>query len=86
MTQKISQESLEEEDDPTNLEFHADILFVEYESFSCELNVNIGLDVDLCAEYESFSFNPIIPDLLVESHKSKFVESEAIVTENFDLD
>jgi len=119
----ISQESCEEEVELTILEFNNDILSVEYESFSCGFNfdknfdvgfcveyesfsfnplippesfpveydsfcfdVNVSLDVDLCAEYESFSFDPIQADLLFEFHKSKFIESEAIVIEPFDLD
>ena len=45
----------------------------------------MGLDVNLCTEYESFSFDLIHHDFLFESHKSKFVESEAIVTEHFYL-
>jgi len=48
--------------------------------------MNVSLDVDLCAEYESFSFDHIQADLLFESHKSQFIEPEAIVTEHFDLD
>ena len=46
----------------------------------------MSLDVDLCAEYKSFYFNPIHPDFLFDSHKSKFVESDVIVTKHFDLD
>ena len=42
--------------------------------------------MDLCAEDESFSFDPIQADILFEFHKSKFIESEAIITEHFDLD
>jgi len=42
--------------------------------------------VDLRAEYEFFSFDPIQADLLFESCKSDFIESEAIVIEHFDLD
>ena len=72
--------------EPTKLEFNDDILSIEYESFSCVLDVNVGLDVDLCAEYEFFSFDPIQTDLLFESCKSKLVEFETIVTEIFDLD
>jgi len=54
--------------------------------FHVGFDANVGLDVNLYAEYESFSFDPIQPDFLFEFHKSKFVESEAIVTEHFDLD
>jgi len=80
------QESREEQMEPTNVEFNDDILSMEYEAFLCEFDVNVGLDVDLCVEYESFSFDPIITGLLFESHKSEFVESRNIVTENFNLD
>jgi len=119
----ISQESREKDIEPSILDFDDDILSIEYESFSCGFDIttsldegfcveyesfsfnplippssfpvkydsfcfdiNVSLDVDLCAEYESFSFNPIQANLLFESHKSKFIESEAIVTEHFDLD
>jgi len=82
----LSPESCAEEATLTKLEFNDDILSIEYESFSCGFDVNVGLDVNLCAEYESFSFDPIHPNFLCESHKSKFVESEAIVPEHFDLD
>jgi len=44
------------------LEFKDDILSIEYEYFSCGFDVNVGLDVDLCAEYESLSFDPIHHD------------------------
>jgi len=69
--------------EPTILDFNDGILSIEYESFSCVFDVNVGLDVDLSTEYESFSFNPIQTDLLFESCGSKFIESETIVTENF---
>jgi len=42
--------------EPTKLEFNDDTLFVKYESFSCGFDVNMGLNVDLYAEYESFFF------------------------------
>jgi len=42
--------------------------------------------VDLYAEYEFFSFDPIQADFLFESCKSDFVESEIIAIENFDVD
>ena len=117
------QEPCEKEVEPTNLELNDDILSVEYETFSCELDetasvdegfraeyesfsfdpriphksffveydsfsfdIDMGLDVATCVEYESFSFDPIQPDLLLTYHKFEFVESEAIVTEHFDLD
>ena len=41
--------------------------------------------VDLYAEYESFSFDPIRIELLFENCKSKFVESGSIATKNFAL-
>jgi len=82
----LSLELYEEEATPTKLEFNNDILSIEYGSFSCEFDVNVCWDVNLCAEYESFYFNPIHPSFLCESHKAKFVESEAIVPECFDLD
>jgi len=82
----ILQESCEGEATPTRLEFSDDILSIEYESFSCGFDVNVGLDVNLCAEYESFSFYPIRTDLLFGNCKSEFVKSGAIVTEHFDLD
>jgi len=46
----------------------------------------VGLEVDLCVEYESFSFDPIQADVLFESCKSDFVEFVNVVPENFDLD
>jgi len=46
----------------------------------------VVLEVDLRVEYESFSFDPIQADLLIESCKSKFVESKTIAAQNFDLD
>ena len=54
----LSQKSCVEEATPTKLEFNDDILSTEYESFSCGFDVNVSLDVDLCAEYASFSFDP----------------------------
>ena len=35
--------------EPTILDFKDDTLSIEYESFSCGFDVNVGLDVDLCA-------------------------------------
>jgi len=60
----LSQESCEEEVTPTKLEFNDDILSIEYEYFSYGFNVNVALDVNLCAEYESFSFDPIPTNFL----------------------
>ena len=54
---------------------------IEYDSFC--FDINVSLDVDLCAQYEYFSFAPIQANLLFESHKSKFIESEAMVTKHF---
>jgi len=47
-------------------------------NFSYGFDVNVDLDVDLCAEYESFSFVPIQTDLLFGHCKFEFVESESI--------
>jgi len=82
----ILQEICVEVIEPTKLEFNDDNLSIEYESFSCEFDGNESFDEGFYAEYESFSFYPILAGLLFESHKSKFVESEAIVTEHFALD
>jgi len=76
------QELCKEVIEPTVLDFDDDVLFVEYESFSCEFDINECFDEGFYAAYESFSFDPIIPDILFESYKSKFVEPEVIVTEN----
>ena len=57
----ISQESCEEEVEPTNLEFNIDILSVEYEYFSCGFDITTSLDKSFSIEYESFSFDPLIP-------------------------
>jgi len=59
---------------------------IEYESFSYGFDINEGRDEGFCIEYESFTFDPIITALPIESHKSKFVEFENIATKNFDLD
>jgi len=72
--------------EPNKLEFNDTILSVEYELFSCGFDINNSFDKVFCVEYESFSFEPIITDLLFESHKSEFVESGNIIIENFDLD
>jgi len=82
----ILQETCAEVIEPTKLEFNNYILSVEYESFLCGLDVNVGLDVDLYAEYESFSFDPIQTDLLFESIKSELVESDNLGIKNFALD
>ena len=76
----ILQEPCEEKVEPTTFEFNDDILYAEFESFSYGFDVIVGLDVGLYAEYETFSFDPILTDFLFESHKPKFVESDAVVT------
>ena len=67
------------------MEFSDDILSIEYEYFSFGFDVNVGLDVDLCAEYESFSLDPIQSDHFFENCKSKVVESKGFATKNFAL-
>ena len=52
---------------PTMFDFDDDILCAECESFSCVLDVTEGLDVDFHVEFESFSFDLVIPDLLFKS-------------------
>jgi len=68
------------------LECNDDVLSIEYESFLCGFDVDVSLDVDLHAEYESFSFEPIQIGLLFENCKSEFVESESIAIKKFALD
>jgi len=84
-SKEISQESCNEVTKPTILDFDDDILSIEYESFSCGVDVNVSLDVDLSDEYESFSFDPIQADLLFEYYKSEIVESNNVFIKNFDL-
>lgn len=48
-------------------DFDDDIFSAKYESFSYGLDVTKGLNVDFHVEYESFSFDPVIPDLLFKS-------------------
>jgi len=49
----ILQESCEEEvEEPTTVEFHDDILSVEYESFSWGFNFDENFDEGFCVEYE----------------------------------
>ena len=57
----IPQESHEKDNEPTILDFDDSILSVEYESFSCGFDITASLDESFCVEYESFSFNPLIP-------------------------
>ena len=59
---------------------------MEYESFSGEFETHGSSDDGLCADYESFSFDPIQNDFLFEYYESEFVESEIIATKNFALD
>jgi len=49
-SEDISQELCNEVTESTILDFDDDILFVEYEDFSCGFDVNVILHVDLCAE------------------------------------
>ena len=44
------------------------------------------MDKDIRVEYESFPFDPAIIDLVFESRKSEFVESENIMMKHFYLD
>jgi len=60
----ISKELCDEVTEPNILDFNDDILYAEYESFSCGFDVAEGLDVGFNIEYESFSFDPIIPNLV----------------------
>jgi len=60
----ISQELHDEVTKPTILDFHDDILYIEYESVSCGFDVTEGLDLGFHVEYEAFSFDSIIPGLL----------------------
>ena len=63
-SEDISHELYDEVTEPIILNFDDDIPSIEYESFSSGLDVNVSLDVDLYAEYESFSFDPVEADLL----------------------
>jgi len=60
----ISQELCDEVTKLTILDFDDDILYVEYESFSCGFDITESLNLCFHVEYESFSFGPIIPALL----------------------
>jgi len=67
------------------LDFDDDILDAEYESFSYGFNVTEGLDVGFHVEYESFSFDPVIPDLLFNLDDNiLYVECESFSCE-FDI-
>jgi len=48
-------------------------------SFSCGFNINEGLDVDICVEYDSFSFDPIITNRYFKPCKFEFIEYETFV-------
>ena len=50
----ISQESHEKDIEPTILDFDDDILYVEYESFSCGFDLDESSDEGFCAEYNFF--------------------------------
>jgi len=59
---------------------------VEYESFSGEFETHGSSDDGVCADYESFSFDPIQTGFLFEYCKFDFVEPKMIATKNFALD
>jgi len=54
--------------------------------FLVGFDVNESLDVGFCIEYESFSFDPIISDPILEPPKSEFLESETFVPMTVDLE
>ena len=81
----ILQETWADVIEPTKLKFNDTILSVKYESFSYGFNDNESFDEGFCVD-ESFSFDPIITDLLFESYKSELVESDNLVIENSNLD
>ena len=60
----ISQELHDEIPELTMFDFDGDVLCAQYESFSFKFDVTKGLDVGFHVEFESFSFDPIIPDLM----------------------
>jgi len=60
----ITQQLCDEVTESTILDFDDDILSIEYESLSCGFDDIVSLNVDVCAEYESFSFDPVEADLL----------------------
>ena len=63
----ISQELRDEVTAPTILDFDDDILCAEYEFFSYVLDVTEGLDLGSHVDYESFSFDSNIANLLFNS-------------------
>jgi len=69
----------------TILDFDDDIFYVEYESFSCQLDVTEGFDVGFHVKHESFSFDPVILDLLFQLDDNiLYVEYESFSGE-FDI-
>ena len=66
---------------PANLTFDV----AEYECFSYGSNKIESLDVDLCVDYESFSFAPIITYHFCESFKFEFLESKPFEPITVDL-
>jgi len=70
------QESYEEQDKPITLEYDDNILFVKYESFSHGLDDNEGLGVGFCVQYESFSFGPLISDLILKKSQFEFLTAK----------
>jgi len=57
-----------------------------WKSFSYEFETDGSSDDGVCADYESFSFDPIQTDFLFEYYKSEFVKYEIISTKHFALD
>jgi len=67
------------------LDFDDDIIYAEYKSLSCGFDVTKGLDVDIYVEYESFLFDPVIPNLLFKLDDNLlYVEYESFSCE-FDV-
>jgi len=67
------------------LDFDDDVLDAEYESFSCGFDITEGLDMGFHVKYESFSFDPVISDLLFKLYDSiLYVEYESFSCE-FDI-
>ena len=66
--------------------FDNNLLSIKYDSFSCGFHVEMGLDVNLCVEYQTFNFDPIIIDLLLDPPESTFVEFETFVLDTPCLD
>ena len=46
----------------------------------------MGLDLDLCTEYDSFSFDLVQTDIHFESCKSEAVEYDNLVIANFNFE